>query len=50
MGTSPAASSGNLVHHALDELAGAARAVRSLADYLDEDPEALLHGRPASGH
>lgn len=46
MGTSPAAPSGNL-RQALDELAGAARAVRSLADYLDEHPEALLHGRPA---
>jgi paraquat-inducible protein B len=45
MGTSPAAPSGNL-QHALDELAGAARAVRSLADYLDAHPEALLHGRP----
>jgi paraquat-inducible protein B len=44
MGTSPAAPSGNL-QHALDELAGAARAVRSLADYLDEHPAALLHGR-----
>jgi paraquat-inducible protein B len=46
MGTSPAAPSGNL-QHALDELAGAARAVRTLADYLDEHPEALLHGRRA---
>src|SRR6185437_3542311 len=44
MGTSPAAPSGNL-QHALDELADAARAVRSLADYLDEHPEALLRGR-----
>jgi paraquat-inducible protein B len=43
MGTSPAAPSGNL-QHALDELSGAARAVRSLADYLDEHPEALLRG------
>jgi paraquat-inducible protein B len=46
MGTSPAAPSGNLAH-ALDELASAARAVRSLADYLDEHPEALLRGRRA---
>ena len=46
MGASAAAPSGNL-QHALDELAGAARAVRSLADYLDQHPEALLHGRPA---
>jgi len=44
MGASPAAPSGNM-QHALDELAGAARAVRSLADYLDQHPEALLHGR-----
>lgn len=47
MGTSPAAPSGNL-QHALDELAGAARAVRSLADYLDQHPEALLRGRRGS--
>jgi paraquat-inducible protein B len=46
MGTSPAAPSGNL-QHALDELSGAARAVRSLADYLDEHPEALLRGHPS---
>jgi len=46
MGASPAAPSGNL-QHALDELAGAARAVRSLADYLDQHPEALLRGRAA---
>lgn len=44
MGTSAAAPSGNL-QHALDELAGAARAVRSLANYLDAHPEALLRGR-----
>jgi len=44
MGTSPAAPSGNL-QQALDELSGAARAVRSLADYLDEHPEALVRGR-----
>jgi len=44
MGTSPAAPNGNL-QHALDELAGAARAVRSLADYLNEHPEALVRGR-----
>jgi paraquat-inducible protein B len=47
MGASPAAPSGNL-QHALDELADAARAVRSLADYLDQHPEALLRGRQAS--
>ncbi|HET9107300.1 MAG TPA: MlaD family protein [Steroidobacteraceae bacterium] len=44
MGASAAAPSGNL-QHALDELSGAARAVRSLANYLDEHPAALLHGR-----
>jgi paraquat-inducible protein B len=49
MGTSAAAPSGNL-QHALDELAGAARAVRSLADYLDEHPEALVHGRRPQAH
>lgn len=47
MGASAAAPSGNM-QHALDELAGAARAVRSLANYLDEHPEALLHGRRGS--
>jgi len=47
MGASPAAPSGNL-QHALDELADAARAVRSLADYLDQHPEALLRGRGAT--
>jgi paraquat-inducible protein B len=49
MGASPAAPSGNM-QHALDELAGAARAVRSLADYLDQHPEALLHGRRPEAH
>ena len=49
MGTSPAAPSGNL-QHALDELAGAARAVRSLASYLDEHPEALVRGRRPKAH
>jgi len=47
MGSTPAAPSGNL-QHALDELAGAARSVRSLADYLERHPEALLRGRAAS--
>jgi paraquat-inducible protein B len=47
LGTSPAAPSGNL-QHALDELTGAARSVRALADYLDEHPEALVRGRHAS--
>lgn len=49
MGASAAAPSGN-VQHALDELAGAARAVRSLANYLDEHPEALLRGRGPEAH
>jgi paraquat-inducible protein B len=49
MGASPAAPSGNM-QHALDELAGAARAVRSLADYLNEHPEALLRGRRPEAH
>jgi paraquat-inducible protein B len=43
-GTSPRAPEGN-VQHALAELAEAARAVRSLADYLDQHPEALIRGR-----
>ncbi|MBI1179684.1 MAG: MCE family protein [Alphaproteobacteria bacterium] len=33
------------VHRLLDELTGTARAVRSLADYLDRHPEALIKGR-----
>jgi len=49
MGTSPAAPSGNL-QHALDELSSAARSVRSLADYLDQHPEALLRGRRPEAH
>lgn len=44
LGASPAAPSGN-VQQTLNELAGAARAIRSLANYLDRHPEALLRGR-----
>lgn len=44
LGASPAAPSGN-VRQTLDELARAARAIRSLANYLDRHPEALLRGR-----
>jgi len=44
MGASPTAPSGNL-RHALNELADAARSVRSLADYLDEHPGAIVRGR-----
>lgn len=44
LGATPAAPSGN-VRQTLKELAGAARAIRSLANYLDRHPEALLHGR-----
>lgn len=44
LGASPAAPSGN-VEQTLKELAGAARAIRSLANYLDRHPEALLRGR-----
>ena len=32
----------------LTELEGAARALRTLADYLERHPEALLKGKPAS--
>lgn len=34
------------LHETLREIADAARAVRSLADYLDRHPEALIAGRP----
>jgi paraquat-inducible protein B len=30
----------------LKELAGAARSIRVLADYLERHPEALLRGKP----
>jgi paraquat-inducible protein B len=36
----------NGVHDTLREIKDAARAVRSLADYLDRHPEALLSGKP----
>ena len=34
------------LQQALDEVAGAARALRSLADYLERHPEALIQGKP----
>jgi paraquat-inducible protein B len=34
---------------ALNEIAGAARSVRVFADYLEQNPEALLRGKGASG-
>ena len=34
---------------ALDELAGAARSIRILADLLEQHPEALLKGKGAAG-
>lgn len=41
------------LHHkfvvALDELAGAGRSIRVLADYLEQHPEALLQGKGAPG-
>ena len=43
-GESPAAPDGNL-RDALRELTGAARAMRSLANFLDQHPEALVSGR-----
>lgn len=44
LGASPTAPPGNL-EQTLKELAGAAHAIRSLANYLDAHPEALLRGR-----
>lgn len=43
-GGSAASPNGNL-QRTLDELSRAGRAVRSLADYLDRHPEALIRGR-----
>jgi paraquat-inducible protein B len=43
-GGSPASPNGNL-QQAMAELTQAGRAVRTLADYLDQHPEALLKGR-----
>jgi paraquat-inducible protein B len=43
-GGSPASPQGNL-QQALNELSQAGRAVRSLADYLDQHPESLIKGR-----
>lgn len=44
LGTGPAPPNGNL-EQTLDELTNAARSIRSLANYLDQHPEALLRGR-----
>lgn len=44
MGASPSAPAGNL-EQTLRELSGAARAIRSLANYLDAHPESVLRGR-----
>lgn len=47
MGGSPAAPNGNL-QQALNELSQAGRAVRSLADDLDQHPESIIKGRGGS--
>jgi paraquat-inducible protein B len=44
IGGSPTGENGNM-KSTLDELTQAARAIRSLADYLDRHPEALIKGR-----
>lgn len=44
MGGSAASPNGNL-QEAVHELTGTARAVRTLANYLDQHPEALIRGR-----
>lgn len=43
--SSSVASPGTSVQQALRELSDAARSIRSLADYLDQHPEALIRGR-----
>src|SRR6185312_9525746 len=45
LGVSAASPNGNL-QQTLRELADAARAIRSLANYLDQHPEAMIRGRP----
>ncbi len=37
------------IPRAIEELSGAARSIRELADYLDRHPEALIAGRTAEG-
>src|SRR5581483_6646800 len=44
VGDTPRSPSGNL-QQTLRELGEAARAIRTLAEYLDQHPEALLRGR-----
>jgi paraquat-inducible protein B len=44
LGGSAASPNGNL-QQAVHELTGTARAIRTLANYLDQHPEALLRGR-----
>jgi len=44
LGGSAASPNGNL-QQAVHELTGTARAIRALANYLDQHPEALLRGR-----
>jgi paraquat-inducible protein B len=44
--TSADAPTMQALQQALDEIAGAARALRSLADYLERHPEALIQGKP----
>ncbi len=44
MSSSTADPGGNL-QQALQELTDASRSIRSLADYLDQHPEALIRGR-----
>ncbi|MGH8219517.1 MAG: MlaD family protein [Steroidobacteraceae bacterium] len=43
--SSSVAAPGTSVQQALRELSDAARSIRSLADYLDQHPEALIRGR-----
>ncbi|HTH97501.1 MAG TPA: MlaD family protein [Stellaceae bacterium] len=47
MGADPAAG-GQGLPQALSELTSAARSIRTLTDYLDQHPEALLRGRTAT--
>lgn len=48
LGGSAASPNGNL-QQAVRELTGTARAIRTLANYLDQHPEALLRGRGGEG-
>jgi paraquat-inducible protein B len=48
IGAAPVSADGNM-EQMLRELSGAARSIRTLAEYLDQHPEALIKGRSREG-